>query len=66
MQEAASLNGEVRWQPPRAERALCAALAAFVGVLSLLLAPPEALAATAAPMCNELAQSVEAPPTIWT
>ena len=30
-----------------------------------MVAPSDALASTAAPMCNELAQSIEAPPTIW-
>lgn len=65
MQGAASLNGEVRWHPPQAARALSVALAALVGVLSLVVAPSDALAAAVAPMCNELAQSIEAPPTIW-
>jgi len=41
------------------------AFATFVGALCLLLLPSEASAAVAAPMCNELAQSIEAPPTIW-
>lgn len=65
MQEAASLNGDVRVSPPRAGRALSVALAAFVSMLSLLIVPSEALGSAAAPMCNELAQSIEAPPTIW-
>jgi hypothetical protein len=65
MQEAPSLNREVCGNPSRGARTLCVALAAFVSVLSLLLAPSEALASAAAPMCNELAQSIEAPPTIW-
>jgi len=41
------------------------ALATFVGVLCLLLVPSHASASVGAPMCNELAQSIEAPPTIW-
>ena len=59
------MNGDVRWQPPSAARAVSVALAAFVGVLSLLLAPSEAHASAVAPMCSERAQSIEAPPTIW-
>ncbi|HEY6726085.1 MAG TPA: hypothetical protein VI197_18750 [Polyangiaceae bacterium] len=59
------MNGEVRWHPARANRPLSVALAAFVGVLSLMLAPSQALASGVAPMCNDLAQSIEAPPTIW-
>lgn len=65
MQEAASLNGDVRWRQPAPSRAASVALAALVGVLALLLTPSEAVAQAAAPMCNELAQSIEAPPTIW-
>lgn len=41
------------------------ALATVVGLLCLMLLSSEASAAVAAPMCNELAQSIEAPPTIW-
>src|SRR5690606_11360782 len=65
MQEAASLNGGVCRQSPTATRAVAVALAVFVGALSLLLAPSVALASGVAPMCNELGQSIEAPPTIW-
>jgi len=64
MQEAASSKA----QSPRgltASRAASVAFATVVGVLCLLLLPSEASAAVAAPMCNELAQSIEAPPTIW-
>ena len=64
MQEAASTKERARGGL-KASRATSVAFATFVGVLCLLLLPSEASAAVAAPMCNELAQSVEAPPTIW-
>jgi len=41
------------------------AFAGFVCAAFVLLAPRAAFAVTSAPMCNEFAQSIEAPPTIW-
>lgn len=64
MQEAAAWNAQSHGGL-KAPRAACVALATFVGVLCLMLLPSRASAAVAAPMCNELAQSIEAPPTIW-
>jgi hypothetical protein len=41
------------------------AFAGLVCAVAVLLTPAEAFAVTTAPMCNEFAQSIEAPPTIW-
>ena len=68
MQAAASLNARVQ-NPhrgrPRGSSVLGLAFAGLVCAVAVLLTPAQALAVTTAPMCNEFAQSIEAPPTIW-
>jgi hypothetical protein len=54
----------LRIDPRLSQRRARIALATMVCALCTLLAPSISWA-TSAPMCDELAQSIEAPPTIW-
>src|SRR6187402_2851027 len=65
MQAAASLNALGMRSARRSSSAARLALAGLVCAAFVLLAPRQAFAVTTAPMCNEFAQSIEAPPTIW-
>ncbi len=69
MQESASISrAEPRPLTFGRGQAVCHRRAAVTGVLCalcVLLLPAVSWAAVSAPMCNELAQSVEAPPTLW-